>query len=1055
MTNADTDAKWPEARSSDLLRTTNAAILWEADASAVHFSFVSESASAVLGFAPQEWKAEPAFLQKRVHPDDWSRLLQTLYDAAQDRTLHKCEHRMLRADGSTLWAQTSVRQNETASGSTLLTGMTVDVTHLKEVEDRIRREESTWRLLVDNLRGSALFLLSADGAVRRWSHEAKRATGYGPEQIVGQDIGRLFPPGERDARTLDRLLRRAEQLDCATFEGWLIRQDGSRLWASVVVTAAFDELGRLAGYSAVLSDLTERHQVEVDLRRTAEDLRLLTRNVHEDGIWMTSRAGLVECWQPSAQRLFGYRPHEVVDTPVAALLPPGELTSSGLERLFETAARTGSSTYEGWLVRKNGERFWGRVIFGAAEDDAQRLRGYATVARDITEAKRREDALRASEEHFRLLVDSVQDFAIYMLSVDGRVASWNPGAQRLHGYRSHEIVGQNASLFFPLDEIAKGAPARCLEKAAAEGHASYEGWLVRKSGDRFWGILHLDAIEDEEGRLRGFSKVARDLSAQRRADAALRESEQRLRLLIDSLQDYAVFMVSPEGTVASWNRGAERVCGYRGDEVMGAPLSRFFPPEEVALGKLDRLVERARADGDRVEYEGTLVGKDGRTFWGSIMLNAVRDSDRQLRGFSIIARDLTERMRNERAQTFLAEAGQGLAGSLDYRTTLEKVARLAIRELADCCIVAIDIAGAITPVALAHVDAERQRELECALAELPSNAPILRGFAQTMRTREGQFHPDAYEADWVRDQDTATPSVFHRLGVRSCMCAPMVVRGRAFGVMCFMSTTPSRRYDATDLSLAEELARRAALAVENARLYEEAQHAIRTREEVLAIVSHDLRGPLSTILLGVKQFLKKGAAPTAPVTPTLERIARSAERMNQMIRDLLDFSSIEAGRLTLEQRDVALRDLVRDVVESYTPIAAEKGLHLVDATATADARLRCDPNRIVQVLSNLVGNAIKFTPSGKSVTLEAELAEGGRTVMFKVIDTGPGIAGEDVPHVFDRYWQGKQRSGQGVGLGLAISKGLVEAHGGTIRLATRPGEGCTFSFTLPAMAQGD
>ncbi|MDB4936816.1 MAG: Sensory box histidine kinase [Labilithrix sp.] len=1051
MANVGDGNQTAEQRCLELLTKGEGAIVWQADASAAHFSFVSDSAAAVLGVPKQQWSSEPSFLKNHVHPDDWGRLLDAIYRAASGGHPEKCEHRMLRADGSTVWAQTTLTPSEGPDHTTLINGITLDVTEVRRSDELARRDESRCRLIVDNLRGCGVFLMSPDGDFDAWSADAERITGHAQRDIVGKQLSLLFT--ERQTAIADRLLRAAERQQHAEYEGWLLRMDGTQFWGSLRLGAARSDARPPDFFSGAIIDLTERHAADAELRRRTEHLQLLVQSIQEHGVWMTSATGLVESWNPGAQRLSGYRSHEIIGSSVAKLLPETELAKGTLERLLEQSARTGCADYEGWLVRKSGEMFWGRIFFSAAEDaESDQLRGFGTVARDLTERKNTEDTLRANEEHFRLLVDSVQDFAIFMLTIDGHVASWNRGAQRLNGYRAHEILGSPAARFFPPDEVAIGTPEKLVERATSDGHATYEGWLIRRSGQRFWGMIDLDAIEDTEGRLRGFSNVARDLTAQRRVEAALRDSEERLRLLIDSVQDYAVFMVSPQRTITSWNAGAERLKGYRSDEIIGAPVSRCFPPEEVALGALDRLFDRATSEG-RSEYEGWVLRKNGTRFWGNVMFSAVRDADGRLRGFSDITRDLTERMRIERAATFLAEAGQALAGSLDYRTTLEKVARLATRQLADCCLVAIETGTEIRPVAVAHQDAERQRSLETQIVQLTENTPLLRQIAGVMQTGESDLQPDVAEAEWL--QADVRPEglwIIQDLGVRSCMCVPMIVRGHAFGAITFLSSAPGRRYDARDLRLAEELARRAALAVENARLYEQAQFAIRLREEVLAVVSHDLRGPLGTILLSVRQLLEQGKELDATTTATLTRIARSAQRMTHMISDLLDFSSIQASRLTLEPRECNARDLVRDALETYEPIAVEKGVHIDDQTTSLDVRVRCDPNRIVQVFSNLLGNAVKFTPSGGTVRIGARVSADNRTLTFDVTDTGPGIADEDIPHIFDRYWQAKKRAREGVGLGLAIAKGLVEAHGGTLQVTSRIGVGSTFSFTLPVVS---
>ena len=523
--------------------------------------------------------------------------------------------------------------------------------------------------------------------------------------------------------------------------------------------------------------------------------------------------------------------------------------------------------------------------------------------------------------------------------------------------------------------------------------------------------------------------------------------------MIDSVQDYALFMFSPELAVTSWNSGAERLKGYRTDEIIGTSIERCFPAEEIAQGTLDRLFERATSEG-RSEYEGWVVRKNGTRFWGNVMIGAVRDADGKLRGFSDITRDLTERMRAERAQAFLAEAGQVLAGSRDHRATLEKIARLATRELADCCIIAIETGhgngNGIRTVVVAHQDAERERTLESAIGELTQASPLLRQIAGVMRTGESSLENDLAEAEWIHaDIPPEGLWIVEEFGVRSFMCVPMIVRGHAFGAITLLSSVPGRRYDGRDLRLAEELALRAALAVENARLYEEAQSAIRTREEVLAVVSHDMRGPLSTIMISARQLLEHGEKLDSAVSDTLLRIARSSQRMTHMIADLLDFSAIQASRLTVELGECSGRQLVRDALEIYGPIAAEKGVMVDDQTSNIDTRVRCDADRLVQVFSNLLGNAIKFTPTGGTVTIAAALSDDGRNLTFSITDSGPGISEEDLPHIFDRYWQATRRAREGVGLGLAIAKGLVEAHGGRLHVSSKIGIGSTLSFTLP------
>jgi len=247
---------------------------------------------------------------------------------------------------------------------------------------------------------------------------------------------------------------------------------------------------------------------------------------------------------------------------------------------------------------------------------------------------------------YQLLVESVQDYAIFALDPDGRVLSWNAGAQRLKGYTRDEIVGRHFSTFYPPDALAAGKPAWELETATREGRVEDEGWRVRKDGTLFWANVVITALRDQSGTLVGFAKVTRDLTARRDAEQSLRESEERFRLLVGSVKDYAIFMLDPSGIVSSWNEGAERIKQYSAEEIIGRHFTTFYTPEDLAAGKTEWELEVATREGG-VEDKGWRVRKDGTRFWANVVITAVRDSKGALVGFAKVTRDLTERRRAE------------------------------------------------------------------------------------------------------------------------------------------------------------------------------------------------------------------------------------------------------------------------------------------------------------------------------------------------------------------------------------------------------------------------
>ena len=259
--------------------------------------------------------------------------------------------------------------------------------------------------------------------------------------------------------------------------------------------------------------------------------------------------------------------------------------------------------------------------------------------------------LVSAEHRFQMLVEAVTDYAIYMLEPDGTIASWNPGARRIKGYTADEALGRPYSMFFTEEDRARGVPELAMRTAAETGRYQAEGWRVRRDGTRFWVAAVLEAIRDEDGRLLGFAKVTRDITERRAALEALRESEERFRILVDGVTDYAIFMLDPQGRVTNWNRGAQRIKQYRADEIVGEHFSRFYTPEDREAGLPARVLKVAEEEG-RFEGEGWRMRRDGTRFWANVVIDAIRDDAGRLLGFAKVTRDITER---REAQLRLAE----------------------------------------------------------------------------------------------------------------------------------------------------------------------------------------------------------------------------------------------------------------------------------------------------------------------------------------------------------------------------------------------------------------
>jgi PAS domain S-box-containing protein len=408
-----------------------------------------------------------------------------------------------------------------------------------------------------------------------------------------------------------------------------------------------------------------------------------------------------------------------------------------------------------------------------------------------------------------------------------------------------------------------------------------------------------------------------------------------------------------------------------------------------------------------------------------------------------------EAERAERRARFLAEASRVLGTSFDYQTTLSTLVRLAVPSVADYAYIDLITAdGTVECVAVTHADPAKESLLDAAAEYTCQGPPQTHPLREALVEGKPVFVPTITEdmlRAGVKSEDHWR--IVEQLRPRSLIAVPLRVSNRILGALALF-TAEGRRLDADDLSMGEELARRASLAVENARLYHAAQQATRARDEMLGVVAHDLRNPLGTISMAAELLLEITAdTPGSLGRRQVDIIRRSAGRMNRLIEDLLDVRRIEGGQLGVEPRPVQVRALIDEALEALRPLAAASALELELELPSDLPRVLADPARIQQVLSNLVGNAIKFTPAGGRICISGWRVSG--EVCLSVVDTGPGIPSDQLPHIFGRFWQGGRADRRGVGLGLAIAKGLVEAHGGRIWAESRVGHGSSFFFTLP------
>lgn len=562
-------------------------------------------------------------------------------------------------------------------------------------------------------------------------------------------------------------------------------------------------------------------------------------------------------------------------------------------------------------------------------------------------------------------------------------------------------------------------------------------------------LTELAASAQREIELR--RALARARAAAQTAERTQREREEFLNATTDG-----VYTIDPAGMIRFVNHAAAEQLGYAPEEMVGRnahTLFHYAHPDGTPFPRDACPIARAAQEGRAVRMQGEVLWRrDGSSFPVDYSSSPVRRGGETI-GAVVRFTDITEQKRAEDGLRLLARSGRALSSSLELEDTLQAVAGIAVPELAEIVMLDLIEDGAVRRVGAAHAD-ERVSKLFDQARRFPPRLGDGGPQARVMETGETlmiEEIPDAWIDTLNRGAEHA--ALVRRLAPRSLVVVPMRSRGEILGTISLVRTALRPPFDQADRELAEELGLRAALAVENARLYHAARGATRARDDMLGVVSHDLRNPIHTVFMSAAFLLELLPEDEMKTVRTqVGIIRRAAERANRLIQDLLDITHIESGRLSLDKTRLHAAAIVYEAVEQGQMLAAQSGVELVRGELDRSAAIIADRDRMVQALGNLVGNALKFTPAGGRVTVSVK--KEGDEVLISVADTGPGIAPEQVPHLFDRYWQANRADRRGVGLGLSIVKGIAEAHGGDVRVRTALGEGTTFTLVLPAADSG-
>jgi PAS domain S-box-containing protein len=803
-------------------------------------------------------------------------------------------------------------------------------------------------------------------------------------------------------------------------------------------------------------------RAEAAARASRESLETTLKSIG-DAVISTDATGRVSFMNPVAERLTGWTLAEARGRSLSEVFHiVNELTRETVESPVEKVLREGGVVglaNHTVLVRRDGSETPIEDSGAPISDEAGRVNGVVLVFHDVSERRK----LEVERALLAAIVESSSD-AIIGKTLDGVITSWNAAAERMYGYTTEEAVGSHISFIVP-PELSGELADIIARLGRGERIERLETRRVPKDGTRLDVSLTISPIHHSAGQLIGASTIARDITGTKRF-AAERESLARQveheRVRLKNLLGNVPGVVweawgEPDAKSQRMNfvsEYVEQMLGYTVDEWLSTPnfwlgLVHREDRERAALEA--RAIFESREGG---ASQFRWVAKDGRVVYVESQSIVVLDERGEPAGMRGVTMDISARKATEERLAFLAEAGEALAASLDYQATLERLARLSAQALADYCLVdLVGDEGEVRRVATAHSDPARDEEVQ-GLRRFPPVRSLADGVSKVLRTGETLLvsRVDAERLRAMAQTDEHLHAL-ESLGLKSYMTVPLVVRERVIGALTFALAGSERAYEQADIHFAEDLARRAALAIENARLYSRAQEVNRAKDEFLATLSHELRTPLTPVL-GWTHMIRSGRLSPDETERGVSVIEKNSRLLSRLINDLLDMSSILSGKMMIERAPVELSTVVREAVETVRTQAAARSVTLeVQTGGLASPIVSGDRTRLVQIFWNLLHNAVKF--SGANGRVRVRVRNEAGTARVEVEDEGAGIAREFLPHVFERFRQADMattRAHGGLGLGLALVKSFVEAHGGTVTVDS-PGEGrgSRFTVALPAL----